>query len=68
MNWQEFNEQESYIMDSFGLAYEKTTIECPQCGEPIYLVRNVVLTSYPPQYGYTCKNCGWYGTSHNRWH
>lgn len=46
---------------------EETTIECPNCGKNIYLRKDVVLTTYPPQFGYFCKSCGWVGTSFVKW-
>lgn len=33
-------------------------VECPECGTSLAADGNV-LTSYPPQYPYTCPKCGY---------
>ena len=43
---------------------EKTDIECPECGSPLWRRTDIVLTSYPPQYRYECDACGWEGSGH----
>ena len=40
---------------------EKTNIQCPKCGEPLYKRNDIVLTSYPPQFQYECDKCNWIG-------
>lgn len=44
----------------------KTDIDCPECGEKVYLDNSVVLATYPVKYSYWCS-CGWSGTSFIRW-
>ena len=43
---------------------EKTEIQCPKCGEPLYKRTDIVLTSYPAQYQYECDKCNWIGYAH----
>lgn len=43
-----------------------TDILCPNCGNPIYMRTDKILTSIPAQYQYECT-CGWVGYSHNKW-
>ena len=62
MKWNDFNNREFVVPRLEG----ETTIECPNCGENIFM-SNVVLTSYPPQFSYFCKSCGWAGTSFVKW-
>ncbi len=31
---------------------------CPKCGEDIEVDTSKILTSYPPNFRYTCKKCG----------
>ena len=60
MKWEDFEkERQREVYNN----YVKTGIECPKCGENIYRRTDVVLTSYPPKYGYYCSNCGWSGTA-----
>lgn len=33
-------------------------IKCPKCGAIVNVKTNMVLTSYPPCYEWTCPNCG----------
>lgn len=44
----------------------QTNIECPECGKFLFERRDIVLTSYPPQYQYECA-CGFVGYSHKDW-
>ena len=63
MTWEEFKNLEfTYGMTN----YKKTQIECPKCGELLLMRTDMVLTSYPPQYQYVCKTCGWVGNSYNK--
>ena len=43
-----------------------TDVLCPECGEPLYMRTDKILTSLPAQYQYECKG-GWVGYSHNKW-
>lgn len=49
-------------MSDYGGNLQETNIKCPKCGKFIYKDVGVVLASYPPQYRYTCINCGWQDT------
>ena len=62
MKWEDFKKERQRQGVAY-YKYIKTDIECPKCGKTIYRLADVVLTSYPPQYGYYCKNCGWSGTA-----
>ena len=37
---------------------QKTYIECPKCGDVAEVDISMVLTSYPPQYQWSCPHCG----------
>lgn len=41
--------------------HEKEYIKCPYCGEAAEVNTSMVLTSYPPQYGYHCDHCNKHG-------
>lgn len=56
MKWEEYQKQLKYN-DKPG--WEKTDIECPNCGEKIFRDATLVLTSIPPQFRYRCFNCDW---------
>ena len=63
MTWEEFkNLKFTYETTN----YKKTQIECPKCGAPLFMRTDVVLTTYPVQYQYVCKECGWVGHSFNK--
>ena len=64
MNWDKFKYSD-FMKEQFSNTL-LTDIECPNCGKPIYMRTDIVLTSYPVQYSYFCK-CGWTGTSHMKW-
>lgn len=36
----------------------KYVTKCKKCGKETSVDTSMVLTSYPPQYGYTCEHCG----------
>ena len=38
-------------------------VACPQCNKELLVDKTVILTSYPPQQSYHCKNCGWQGSA-----
>lgn len=42
----------------------KTNIACPECGIALWKDLTCVYTSFPAQYGVSCKECGWIGTKH----
>jgi predicted RNA-binding Zn-ribbon protein involved in translation (DUF1610 family) len=41
--------------------YLLTIIECPDCGNQIYVNIENVLPSKPPKHKYKCMICGWEG-------
>ena len=41
--------------------WTETDIECPKCGEYIYMNTKEVLTSNPPKRKFLCESCGWTG-------
>lgn len=57
MTWEEFKAQQQ--MEHL-LHAKETNIECPKCGQKLYVRTDIVLTSYPPKRNYFC-NCGWSG-------
>lgn len=60
ITWEEFtNNSIAVASDS---KYQVTNILCPKCNKPLYKYLGAVLSSYPAQYRYDCKNCGWSGT------
>ena len=44
----------------------QTNVKCPICDSNIFWDSRVVLTTYPAQYSYYCKNCGWAGNSYKK--
>ncbi len=62
MKWEEFNSDLAVAK-----RYVLTDIQCPVCGERIYMDTGMVLTTFPEQYQYECVHCGWYGGSHRKW-
>lgn len=63
MKWEEYIESKESISIPYPYGLEKTDIECPKCGEPLYKNTRHVLACYPPKYGFECIECGWYGTA-----
>lgn len=64
MKWNDFNSSDNFLMYIANNESEKETdVECPRCGSRIFLRTDIVLASYPPQYSYFCKDCGWVGNS-----
>lgn len=61
MKWEDYVKSRKTTNIPYGL--EKTDIECPKCGKRIYKDTTKILCSYPPQYGFQCIECGWYGTA-----
>lgn len=61
MKWDEYQIKKYETFNAFGdgQTWLKTDIECPKCGEPIYVNTSVVLTTYPPKYKYQCNKCKW---------
>lgn len=62
MKWEDFvqkQEEKKELMVNM----RKVDIQCPECGKDIFLITNIVLTSYPPKNAYTCTNCGWGGSA-----
>jgi len=43
---------------------QKTYIECPKCGDVAEVDVSIVLTSYPPQYQWSCPHCSATGYIH----
>lgn len=65
MKWEDFENYYSNMNMTLS-NYVLTDIECPECGKFLFKRRDIVLTSYPPQYQYECA-CGFVGYSHNDW-
>lgn len=65
MKWDDFK----YMTNpsSYNDGQIQTNIECPVCGNNIFWDSTIVLTTYPEQYSYYCKNCGWAGNSFRKW-
>lgn len=61
MEWEEYKEKKKIMLD-YGGNLQETNIKCPKCKKFIYKDIGMVLASYPPQYRYTCMNCGWQDT------
>ena len=40
------------------VTYTSTVKSCPKCGCPMFKDLSLVYASDPPQYNYTCKQCG----------
>lgn len=57
--WEEYITEDIY--GEYGEVYTKVDVACPYCRAPLYKRTDIVLTSYPPQYQYQCKECGWTG-------
>ena len=59
MNWNEYQKNRINISGTFP-KYVEIDCKCPKCNaEHIYKNISEVLTSYPPQFYYVCKNCDW---------
>ena len=43
---------------------QKTYIECPKCGDVAEVDTSMILTSYPPQYQWSCPHCSATGYIH----
>lgn len=56
MKWEDFKKERQRVTYN---DYVKTDIECPKCGKNIFRRTDIVLTLYPSQHIYFCKNCGW---------
>lgn len=65
LKWEDFKNYYS-SMNMLSNNYAQTDIECPECGKFLFERRDIVLTSYPPQYQYECA-CGFVGYSHKDW-
>lgn len=64
ITWEEFKQGRLDNIKYIGHnQYQKTDIECPECGQPLYKNVTMILTSYPPQHQYHCMKCDWTGTS-----
>ncbi|MBP5470527.1 MAG: hypothetical protein J6Z11_14930 [Candidatus Riflebacteria bacterium] len=53
------SKKEDYIThyNNYVWVNNKVYIKCPKCGKVALVDTGVVLTSYPPQYGWHCKYC-----------
>lgn len=40
----------------------RSGIACPKCGSELLVRNDIVLTTYPPQRQYFCRECGFIGT------
>lgn len=61
MKWEEFVNQNKLDLNQY--PWTETNIECPKCGKYVYKNDGIVLCTYPPEYEYKCKKCGWTGTA-----
>lgn len=66
MKWEEFKRKGPEMSTYDGQIL--TDVECPRCGKKVYYNSTVVLTTYPAQYEYWCKECGWSGSAFAKWH
>ena len=57
MKWEDYQNHEWILYES----REKTDIECPECGAPLWRRTDIGLTNYPPKFQYECSECGWSG-------
>ena len=58
MKWEDYRKDVYYTMNP---VYAITDIECPKCGEKIYMDTSVEYLSNPPQHDFYCFKCGWKG-------
>ena len=57
--WDEYINEDIY--GTWEERYVPVDVKCPKCGKPLYKRTDIILSSYPPQYQYGCKECGWSG-------
>lgn len=62
MRWEDFVQKQEAKKELM-VGMRKVDIQCPECGKDIFLLTNIILTSYPPKNSYICKNCGWGGSA-----
>ncbi len=60
MEWEEYKQMRTIAMPRY-FYKNKIDVKCPKCGEYIYRDDTIVLPTYPVQYKYFCKKCGWNG-------
>lgn len=58
MTWEDFKIEKNF---EYNTGFQITDIECPKCGEKIYMDTTIVLTSIPPKHRYCCMKCFWEG-------
>lgn len=58
MKWEDYRKGADYTISP---VYAITDIECPKCGEKIYMDTSVEYLSNPPQHDFYCFKCGWKG-------
>lgn len=58
MKWEDYRKGADYTMNP---VYAITDIECPKCGEKIYMDTTLEYLSNPPQHDFYCFKCGWKG-------
>lgn len=58
MKWEDYRKNVIYTMNP---VYTMTDIECPKCGEKIYMDTSVEYLSNPPLHDFYCFKCGWKG-------
>lgn len=56
MKWEDFVYNQQFL-DRYGNVL--TNIECPDCGNQIYLKLEKALLSNPPKHKFKCLVCGW---------
>jgi len=47
----------NHTFNNYVWVNNKVYIKCPKCGKVALVDTGVILTSYPPQYGWHCKYC-----------
>lgn len=56
MKWEDFVYNQQFL-DRYG--HVLTNIECPDCGNQIYVNLEKVHLSNPPKHMFKCLICGW---------
>lgn len=64
MKWDDYQNFINDLTFKYNTNREKTDVECPKCGSPLWRRTDIVLASYPPQHKYECDACGWKGTGY----
>ena len=60
----EEHEQEFLVQYKISEGESRCGIQCPTCGEELYVDNTCILTSNPPQRRIYCKKCKFIGSIH----